>query len=124
MAGKSSWKVRQSAQGAGGVQGPPLDPIDPELVSADPQQFAANVDGIIQGGSVSRGRFVMPPFGRTSAMSQPQIADAEAYILRLNGVNRALVQSPGVDPRVFFIIVVIGFAAADAASVFGLLRKR
>jgi mono/diheme cytochrome c family protein len=75
---------------------PPLNPIDPHLANPDPALFAANIDRIIQHGSVPDGpdpRLVMPDWGDSQTLSQQQIADLEAYIMHLNGVNRR----PGVS---------------------------
>jgi mono/diheme cytochrome c family protein len=70
---------------------PPLNPIDPHLADANPAAFAANIDRIIQHGSVPDGpdpRLIMPDWGDSKTLSQQQIADLEAYVMRLNGVNR------------------------------------
>jgi|GEM_PF-1188848 len=70
---------------------PPLNPIDPELADKDPAVFAANIDRIIQHGSIPDGpapELFMPDWGDSKALSQQQIADLEAYIMRLNDVNR------------------------------------
>ena len=107
-----------------GIQGPVLNPIDPTFVSKDPQTFSANIDGIIEHGSFSSGQVLMPAFGATSAMTQAQIADVEAYILRLNKVDRAAVLTPGVEPRVFFVLTLVLFALADVAGLVGLARLR
>ena len=61
----------------------------------------------------------MPSFGNTYAMSQPQIADVEAYMLQLHGVSRAVIVKPGVEPQVyewwafggFLLVVVVGGVA-------------
>jgi mono/diheme cytochrome c family protein len=70
---------------------PPLNPIDPNLASKDPAVFAANIDRLIQHGSVPDGpdpALVMPDWGDSQALTQKQIADLEAYVMRLNGVTR------------------------------------
>jgi ubiquinol-cytochrome c reductase cytochrome b subunit len=107
-----------------GIQGPALDPIDPLFVSNDPQTFAVTIDDIIQHGSRSNDQVLMPAFGASSTMTQPQIADAEAYVLKLNKVDRAKVLKPGVDPRTFFLVTLVLFGLADAAGIVGLARLR
>jgi ubiquinol-cytochrome c reductase cytochrome b subunit len=109
---------------ATGTAGPPLNPLDPTLVSKDPARFAADIDTIIQQGSVSDHTVLMPAFGASSTMTQAQIADVEAYIEQLNGVNRAAVLAPGADPKAVFWAAVIAFGLVDAATLFGLARLR
>jgi ubiquinol-cytochrome c reductase cytochrome b subunit len=87
---------------------PPLNPIDEELSSRDPQLFAENVDRFIQHGSIPSGpnpQLRMPGFGDNNVLTQPQISNLEAYILRLNGINRAQLLNPGMQPHRFFAIV-------------------
>jgi ubiquinol-cytochrome c reductase cytochrome b subunit len=88
---------------------PPLNPIDRELFSRNPKQFAENIDIFIQHGSMPGGpdpKLHMLPFGDSNTLTQQQIANAEAYILELNGVNRADLLNPGMAPERFFIIAV------------------
>jgi mono/diheme cytochrome c family protein len=71
---------------------PALNPIDPELFNKDPQVFANNIDPFLQHGSTPDGpdpTLKMPAFGDAHTLTQPQIADLEAYVLQLNGVDRA-----------------------------------
>lgn len=86
-------------RGAGSVKNPgsddgtvpPLKPIDPALAGKTPAAFAANIDRIIQHGSIPDGRnpaLFMPNWGDSRALSQKEIADVEAYVMRLNGVRR------------------------------------
>ncbi len=66
---------------------PPLNPIDPTLVSTDYKTFAYNVDLFIQNGSEPEGpnaAFQMPAWGFNGALTQQQIADVIAYIISLN----------------------------------------
>ncbi len=94
---------------------PSLNPVDRDAFSPDPEDFAAMIDRYIQHGSRPEGpnpRVTMPPFGDTHALTQQQIADIEAYILRLNGVDRAAIKSPGVSPAVFFSAAAILFLLA------------
>jgi hypothetical protein len=52
----------------------------------------------------------MLPFGNSESLTQQMIANVEAYILHLNGVDRAQPLRPGIEPRSFFWLVVIVFA--------------
>lgn len=113
-----------NGEGTGAVLGPAIGPIDAEFISAVPQEFAVNIDEIIQEGSFSKGKVLMPPFGASSTMTQPQIADVEAYVLRLNGVDRARIINPGVDPKMFFYVTLGAFALTDIAALIGLARAR
>ena len=82
-------KVKNPGSNDGTV--PPLNPIDPVLASKTPSAFAANIDRIIQHGSFPEGpkpELFMPNWGDSRALSQPEIADVEAYVMRLNGVRR------------------------------------
>ncbi|HMK48950.1 MAG TPA: cytochrome b N-terminal domain-containing protein [Thermodesulfovibrionales bacterium] len=88
---------------------PPLNPVDRELYNRDPAQFARNIDMFLQHGSVPEGpgpQLRMPAFGDSNSLTQQQISNAEAYILSLNGIDRAEVENPGMPPKRFFIIVV------------------
>jgi mono/diheme cytochrome c family protein len=97
---------------------PALNPINPKLYNANPQLFAANIDLAIQYGSQPTGphpALVMPAFGNNHALTQAEIADLEAYILDLNGVQRGEIMHPGIQPMkfllavsaVFFVLVTI-----------------
>jgi hypothetical protein len=52
----------------------------------------------------------MPAFAER-ILSQPQIADIEAYILHLNGVDRAQVINPGIKPKDFIFILGLVISA-------------
>jgi ubiquinol-cytochrome c reductase cytochrome b subunit len=96
---------------------PPLHDIDPELRSADPDLFAQKIDPIIQQGSRPQGpgpMLSMPDFGASNSLTQPQIANVEAYVLALNGVNRAKIQRPGLSPPLFFGLTCAAFAVTWA----------
>lgn len=89
---------------------PDLNPVDPELYTPDAQSFAENIDIYIQHGAVPEGpnpAIRMPAFGDTNTLTQQEIANVEAYILRLNGVDRAQLVNPGMQPRTFFLFVVV-----------------
>jgi ubiquinol-cytochrome c reductase cytochrome b subunit len=94
---------------------PPLNPIDRDEFSPDPKTFAGKIDRYIQHGSRPEGpnpQFSMLPFGDTNALTQPQIADLEAYIISLNEVDRATIYHPGLFPGTFFIITAFAFSLA------------
>ncbi|MGE5295503.1 MAG: cytochrome b N-terminal domain-containing protein [Solirubrobacterales bacterium] len=117
--------VPNSGSAAGRV--PALNPIDPNLSSPEPSAFSAAIDRIIQHGSLPRGTqpaSSMPAYGDDRSLTQPQIAAVEAYILCLNGVDRAQILSPGMSPSRFFLVsaVVLGAAVAAAISLAGLSR--
>ena len=91
---------------------PSLNPIDRDLFNQDPELFAEKIDVYIQHGSRPEGprpQFSMLPFGDTNALTQEQIADIEAYILSLNGVDRAMIRHPGIAPEIFFLFVLFAF---------------
>lgn len=83
------------AQGKGGFPNPgsadgtvpPLNPIDRTMVSKDQKVFAYNIDLFVQNGSTPEGpspAIKMPAWGATKLLSQQQIADVIAYVIRLN----------------------------------------
>lgn len=112
-------------QGKGGVTNPnsadgtvpELNPIDPEIKSKDPQTFVNNVDVYLQNGSIPEAKpanadpkLKMPSFGNTYALTQQQIADVEAYVLSINGVQRAMITNPGIEPKPYAYATFVGFA--------------
>jgi mono/diheme cytochrome c family protein len=71
---------------------PPLNPIDETMINSDYATFATNVDLFIEHGSVPEGKgpqIMMPSFGDWGMLSDSQIADLIAYVLDLNGVDKA-----------------------------------
>jgi len=99
---------------------PGLKPIDPNLASPDPSVFAVSIDRIIQHGSVPRGphpAIYMPAYGDGMTLTQAQIAAVEAYILDLNGVNRAKIIHPGMAPEHFFPWTIAAFAMMVVVAV-------
>jgi ubiquinol-cytochrome c reductase cytochrome b subunit len=87
---------------------PNLNPIDRDDYSSEAQAFAEIVDRYIQHGSVPAGpkpAIRMPVFGDTSVLTQQEIANVEAYILKLNGVDRAQLVNPGMEPHKFLLLV-------------------
>jgi len=106
---------------------PPLRHIARKFISEDPATFARNVDLSIQFGSRPAGpnpAMSMPGFGATASLSQPQIANLEAYILNLNGVDRAQIMNPGVDPPLFLLLTSAAFALAGLIMTGAWLRLR
>lgn len=88
---------------------PALNPINKALFSEKPQQFADNIDKFIQHGSVPNGanpELKMFDYGDSNSLTQPQIANIEAYILSINHVNRAQIESPN-SAKIFFYIASI-----------------
>ena len=133
----------QECHGAKGIKGvenpgsvdgevPSLDPIDPEIVGKTSADFVAGLDAYLQNGSVpdaatstpnASPKLKMPSFGNTFALTQPQIADVEAYVMQLNGVDRAAIVRPGIKPTTYFWIsfvllgiVVVGSGAAIVSA--------
>jgi mono/diheme cytochrome c family protein len=100
---------------------PPLNPINQNLFSKDPQTFAQNIDRFIQHGSIPQGpdpKFHMLAFGDENSLTQQAISNVEAYVMQLNGVNRAELLHPGVQARYYFWVVTIIFALALAGLWF------
>jgi len=91
---------------------PPLNPIDPALANPDPQIFAENIDRFIQHGSVPQGpdpTRVMQAFGDHHTLTQQEISNLEAYVLSLNGVDRAALIHPGMKPRTLLLLLVVAY---------------
>ena len=89
---------------------PLLNPVQRELYSRDPKTFAANIDRFIQHGSVPSGirpSLSMLAFGDTHTLTQQEIANVEAYVMSINGVDRAQIINPGMTPLNFFILVIV-----------------
>jgi mono/diheme cytochrome c family protein len=94
---------------------PPLNPIDRALYNTDPRVFVEHIDKLIQHGSMPSGphpALHMPAWGDSRSLTQQEIANLEAYIMELNGVNRAEILNPGMRPRTFFFIVLGLFVIA------------
>jgi ubiquinol-cytochrome c reductase cytochrome b subunit len=104
---------------------PPLSPIDRALYNADPKIFAQNIDKIIQHGSMPSGphpALHMPAWGDTRSLTQQEIANLEAYIMSLNGVDRGKLLNPGMEPFYFFVLVITVFVIA--ILILGGIRSR
>lgn len=66
---------------------PPLNPIDPVMLDPDYKTFATNIDAYLQHGSTPEGsspKLVMPAYGDQTLLTQQQLADVIAYIIKLN----------------------------------------
>ncbi len=97
----------------------PLAPISRGLFSDNPLVFTENIDRVIQHGASPTGpspSLMMPAFGDTRALTLPMIANIEAYILSLNGVDAAKIIHPGTMPLHF----VEGTAALFALALLAL----
>jgi menaquinol-cytochrome c reductase cytochrome b/c subunit len=107
---------------------PALNPIARNLWDKDPSVFTARIDRFIQEGSTPSGphpALHMPAYGNKKGLTQPQIAAVEAYILRLNGADRAQILRPGMAPRQFFLLTAIVFGAVWAIiTILGEVSKR
>jgi ubiquinol-cytochrome c reductase cytochrome b subunit len=125
-------------EGKGGVDNPnsvdgtvpELNPIDPAISGADKsghvadvQKFVDGLDEYLQNGSTpdatpttSTPKLKMPSFGNTYALTQEQIANVEAYVMQLNGVQRVVIAYPGIDPKTYFWWVLGGFAVVAVVS--------
>jgi ubiquinol-cytochrome c reductase cytochrome b subunit len=98
---------------------PALRDMSGALFDEDPDVFAENIDRFIQHGSVPAGPhpvLQMPNFGDSHSLTQQQISQIEAYVLSLNGVDRALIRKPGLAPPVFFGLVAGVLAMAWIAA--------
>jgi ubiquinol-cytochrome c reductase cytochrome b subunit len=107
---------------------PSLNPINKNLFSRNPQTFAHNIDRIIQNGSIPQGpnpQLHMEGYGVSRALTQQEIANIEAYILNLNGVDRAEIQITSFSPKEYYIIVAGTFAAVSVILIFiGYAKKK
>jgi len=99
---------RANAQGFNGFRGvPPLNPIAEDVFDPDPAAFVKKIDPVIQHGRPNPGNGPeMPAFGDENSLTQPQIADIEAYVLKINNVDRGHIDNPGIPPKDFFYILL------------------
>jgi len=104
---------------------PALNPIDRNVFNSDPRTFVEHIDQFVQHGIPNtEGGPNMPNFGDSHALTQAQIADLEAYVLSLNGVDRTQIMNPGIDPKEFFYMIVGIFSALVLiAGMFWFLMK-
>src|ERR1700687_4338593 len=92
-----------------------LAPIARGVFSDAPLVFAENIDRVIQHGVTPPGpapALMMPAFGDTRALTLPEIANIEAYVLSLHGVDAAKIIHPGITPSHFVEGTVALFALA------------
>jgi mono/diheme cytochrome c family protein len=93
----------------------PLAPISRGLFSDDPVVFAEKIDRLIQHGATPPGpapALRMPAFGATRSLTGQEMANIEAYVLFLNGVDAAKIIHPGITPLHFVEGTVALFALA------------
>ncbi len=104
---------------------PSLNPIDRNIFNADPQAFVERIDRFIQHGIPNtEGGPNMPDFGDSHALTQAQIADLEAYVLSINGVDRTMIMNPGIEPKEFFyMLVAITSVIVMLAALYWFLMK-
>jgi ubiquinol-cytochrome c reductase cytochrome b subunit len=108
-------------------QVPPLNPINKSLYSKDPQTFTNNIDRIIQNGSIPKGpdpQLHMEDYGNSHALTQQEIANIEAYILNLNGINRAEIHITSFSPKEYYKIIAGTFIVISIIFVFIGYSKR
>jgi ubiquinol-cytochrome c reductase cytochrome b subunit len=121
---RGTGKVPNPGSADGSV--PSLNPVDKDIFNKAPKTFAETIDRYIQHGSRPEGpspSLVMLPFGDTRALTQQQIADVEAYVMKLNGVDRAMIYHPGIPPGIFLLITVVTFVVAGLGLA-GLWSRR
>ena len=102
-----------------------LDPIRKDLYRDNADDFVQQIDPIIQNGSPRTG---MPAFKDPQMLAQAQIADIEAYILHVNGVDRTQIINPGVKPKRFFYMIAVIFLVMSVCIsffcwIFSMLRR-
>ncbi len=107
---------------------PALNPVEPRLYNKDPQIFADSIDKYIQHGAVPPGNSPavrMFNYGDSYTLTQQQIANIEAYILNLNGVNRAELNLTTFSPEQYFVVVAAVFLALSLLFfVYYVYRKK
>ncbi len=92
--------VCHAAEGKGGNPNPgstdgtvpPLNPIDPLLISPDRTTFVTNIDLYVEHGSTPDGpgpTFSMPAWGDKKLLTPQQIADVISYVVSLNPAGSA-----------------------------------
>jgi mono/diheme cytochrome c family protein len=76
---------------------PPLNPIDPTLISADHVTYATNLDLFIEHGSTPEGpnpTFSMIAWGDKKTLAPQDIADVIAYVISLNPAPASSAETP------------------------------
>ena len=97
------------------------------LADADPRVFAENIDRFIQHGSTPTGpapSLSMQAFGDSHTLTQEEIANIEAYVLSLNGVDRASLEHPGMKPEAFLLLLIVVLALVGVGMGGVWLRHR
>ena len=100
---------------------PRLNPISKNLFNKNPEIFVSNIDKFIQHGAVPPGKnpkLQMFDYGDSFTLTQQEIANIEAYILNLNGVNRAELQVTSFSPQKYFFIIAGVFVIASIILLF------
>ena len=126
-----------SCHGQGGIGGipnfgsrsgkvPALNPVNEVLYSKSPKQFAENIDKFIQHGSVPAGSSSLRMFayGDSYTLTQPEIANIEAYILDLNNVNRAQIKAPDSAFTFFYVVFFVYLTIILLTIIFWIRTKR
>ena len=106
---------------------PALNPVNKSLFNKDPKQFAENIDKFIQHGSVPPGTnpsLKMFDYGDSYSLTQPQIANIEAYILDINHVNRAQIESPNSAKSFFYVMLYLYIGLIILMIIFWQKAKR
>ncbi|MBE0649807.1 MAG: cytochrome b N-terminal domain-containing protein [Bacteroidales bacterium] len=106
---------------------PGLNPISKALYSKSPKEFAENIDRFIQHGSIPSGTnptLKMFGYGDSYSLTQPQIANIEAYILSLNHVNRAQIESPNSAKTFFYVTLYLYIGLIVLMIIFWQRAKR
>jgi ubiquinol-cytochrome c reductase cytochrome b subunit len=106
---------------------PALNPISKKLYNENPQAFANNIDKFIQHGSIPKGpdpQLHMLDFGDSHTLTQQEIANIEAYILNLNGINRAQIQITSFSPEEYYIVVTGTFICISIILLIISYRKK
>ena len=63
-------------------------------------------------------------YGDTYTLTQPEIANVEAYILDLNNVNRAQIKAPDSASKFFYVVFFAYLAIILLVIVFWLRTKK
>lgn len=106
---------------------PALNPVSEVLFSKSPKQFAENIDRFIQHGSIPSGSnpsLRMFAYGDSYTLTQPEIANIEAYILDLNNVNRAQIKAPDSAFTFFYVVFSVYLAIILLAIIFWIRTQK
>ncbi len=107
---------------------PALNPVNKKLFSKDPQTFANYIDKYIQHGAVPAGSnpaLRMFDYGDSYTLTQQQIANIEAYILNLNGINRAEIEITSFSSSQYYMVVISVFVLVTLIFLsIGLIKRK